>query len=47
VAKKLRCYLGLHRYVRRKTAGQVFKECRDCGKFLSIDDYQGEVPGPM
>jgi len=40
MAKKLRCYLGLHRYERRKTDdGQWYKECRDCGKFL-------DMPGP-
>ena len=45
MAKKLRCYLGLHRFVRRKNDdGRSYKECRDCGKFLSIDDYQGEMP---
>jgi hypothetical protein len=39
--KKLRCYLGLHRYERRLTDdGQRYKECRDCGKFL-------DMPGPF
>ena len=33
--KKLRCYLGLHRYERRRTQeGDAYKECRDCQKFL-------------
>lgn len=40
MAKKLRCYLGLHRFVRRKSDdGQWYEECRDCGKF-------GEIPPP-
>jgi hypothetical protein len=31
--KKLRCYLGLHRYQRRQTEeGEAYKECRDCAK---------------
>ena len=39
VAKKLRCYLGLHRFVRRKTDdGKSYKECRDCGKYMQIYD---------
>ncbi len=44
--KKLRCYLGFHRWQRVKQ-GRVkgpgesgwYKECRDCGKF-------GEIPPP-
>jgi len=39
MAKKLRCYLGLHRYQRRVTDdGKPYKECRDCGKFLDLHD---------
>jgi hypothetical protein len=31
--KKLRCYLGLHRFERRRTEdGAAYKECRDCEK---------------
>jgi hypothetical protein len=45
MAKKLRCYLGLHRYVQRKTDdGQSYKECRDCGKFV---DVPKAVVGPF
>jgi len=37
VAKKLRCYLGLHRFVRRQNDdGEPYKECRDCGKYSHI-----------
>jgi hypothetical protein len=33
--KKLRCYLGLHHYERRRTEeGEAYKECRDCQRFL-------------
>jgi hypothetical protein len=41
IVKKLRCYLGLHRYERRRTdEGTWYKECRDCGKFV-------DVPAPL
>jgi hypothetical protein len=34
MAKKLRCYLGLHRYQNRRTdQGERYKQCRDCEKF--------------
>lgn len=34
MAKKLRCYLGLHRYQRLRTDdGDLYKQCRDCEKF--------------
>ena len=37
VAKKLRCYLGLHRFVGRQSDdGQPYKECRDCGKYSHV-----------
>ena len=33
MAKRLRCYFGWHRWVRKvDPAGQVFAQCRDCGK---------------
>ena len=33
MSKKLRCYLGLHHYERRRTEeGEAYKECRDCQK---------------
>jgi hypothetical protein len=33
VAKKLRCYLGWHRWVKKVgPSGQVYAQCRDCGK---------------
>lgn len=39
MAKKLRCYLGLHRYERRRTEdGKWYQECRYCGKFRDIPD---------
>ena len=37
MAKRLRCYLGLHSWQRIRTEdGQWFKECRACGKFSDI-----------
>ncbi len=46
LAKKLRCYLGLHRFVRRRNDdGQWYEECRDCGKFMIIDERE-PVGGP-
>lgn len=39
VAKRLRCYLGLHRWqTLRAEGGGWFKQCRDCGRFRDIDD---------
>jgi hypothetical protein len=36
MAKRLRCYLGLHRYERRRTEeGKWYEECRSCGKFVT------------
>jgi hypothetical protein len=41
MAKRLRCYLGLHGFERRRTDdGRWYKECRDCGKFLNISEPQ-------
>jgi hypothetical protein len=40
VAKKLRCYLGFHRWVTAVTGGERYLRCRDCGK------YGGEPPAP-
>jgi len=38
--KKLRCYLGLHRWQRLRTdGGPWYNNCRDCGKF-------GDIPPP-
>jgi hypothetical protein len=37
VAKRLRCYLGFHRWVdHRSDDGQPYRKCRYCGKFLDI-----------
>jgi hypothetical protein len=44
VAKKLRCYLGLHRFVLRKREGRSYKECRDCGKYV---DTSEPMPPPF
>jgi hypothetical protein len=45
--KKLRCYFGLHRFVRRRNDdGQWYDECRDCGKFMIIDERE-PVGGPQ
>ena len=39
--KKLRCYLGLHRWqVLKADGGGAYKKCRDCGKFSDIPDWQ-------
>jgi hypothetical protein len=39
MAKKLRCYLGLHRWrtLQAEGGGGWYKECRDCGRFRDID----------
>jgi hypothetical protein len=38
MAKRLRCYLRLHRWeTRRAEGGGMYKECRDCGKFGEIE----------
>jgi hypothetical protein len=36
--KKLRCYLGFHRWVTSVTEGERYLTCRDCRK------YGGEPP---
>jgi hypothetical protein len=33
MAKRLRCYLRSHRWVEKVQAGEVYYECRDCGKY--------------
>lgn len=39
MVKRLRCYLGLHRYEPRRTDdGKWYKECRFCGKFLDVPE---------
>jgi hypothetical protein len=47
MAKRLRCYLGLHSWKRvRGDDGQVsYKECRACGKFVDISDFTGGMLG--
>jgi hypothetical protein len=47
MGKKLLCYLGLHRYVRHRTAdGGWYKECRRCGKFQDAGPGRvGRQPG--
>jgi hypothetical protein len=32
MAKKLRCYLRSHRWVKKVQAGLSYYQCRDCGK---------------
>jgi hypothetical protein len=41
MAKRLRCYLGFHRWQRVKGEGDAgwYQLCRDCGKF-------GDIPPP-
>jgi hypothetical protein len=39
VLKKLRCRLGLHRWVRHVTDdGKSFRRCRDCDKYRDTPD---------
>ena len=41
MAKRLRCYLGFHRWQRLQAeGGGLYKKCRDCGKFSDIPDFQ-------
>jgi hypothetical protein len=45
MAKKLRCWLGIHRFERHKTGdGKWYKECRYCGKFLNISEPLPPAP---
>jgi len=40
MAKSVLCYIGLHRWLRKRAVdGQFYNECRRCGKF-------GEIPPP-
>jgi hypothetical protein len=41
MAKKLRCYLGMHRWVRKVQADQPYYECKDCGKDRDPYDPSG------
>ena len=38
MAKRLRCYFGLHRWQRLKSEGGEgwYKQCRDCGKYRDL-----------
>jgi hypothetical protein len=39
VAKKLRCWLGFHRWVRHfNDEGKTFRRCADCDKFRDAPD---------
>jgi len=40
MAKRLRCYLGFHRWqvLRVKNGDGHYKECRDCRKFKDMTD---------
>jgi hypothetical protein len=31
MSRRLRCYLGLHRWVRKWQGDKMYLECRDCG----------------
>ena len=33
MAKRLRCYLRLHRWVEKVQAGELYYECRNCGRY--------------
>jgi hypothetical protein len=37
MGKKLRCYVGFHRWqTLRAEGGGAYKKCQDCGKFSDI-----------
>lgn len=37
MAKRFRCYLGLHRWQQLQSeGGGAYKKCQDCGKFSDI-----------
>jgi hypothetical protein len=39
MAKRLRCYLGRHRWqTLRAVGGGAYKKCRNCGKYNDIPD---------
>ena len=41
MAKRLRCYLGFHRWqLLQAEGGGIYKKCRDCRKFKDIPDNQ-------
>jgi len=46
MAKRLRCYVGLHRWAQHVTEGESYLKCRDCGKYSdrasSIMRYGGK-----
>jgi hypothetical protein len=44
MAKKLRCYLGFHRWVDHVSDdGQPYRKCRHCGKFLDFAPPLGRI----
>jgi hypothetical protein len=45
MAKRLRCYLGRHRWVQKAQDGQFYFECRDCGKNRDPRPYSFVGPG--
>ena len=47
--KRLRCYLGLHRWQRLKGEGDAgwYLKCRDCGKYGEIPEGQIAPGGGM
>jgi hypothetical protein len=46
MAKKLRCYLRQHRWVRRVQANQAYYECRNCGKTRDPQALTSSFMGP-
>jgi hypothetical protein len=46
VAKKLRCYVGLHRWVETVREGEKYDLCRYCGKKTRKEDryFTGGAP---
>jgi hypothetical protein len=46
MAKKLRCYLGLHRWQSvHVDDGGFYRECRDCGKVRLPPEIQPPISG--
>jgi len=44
VAKRLRCYLGMHRWVRKSRERKSYEVCRDCGREMWPDERY--IPPP-
>jgi hypothetical protein len=36
MAKKLGCYVGIHRFERKTVDGKWYKDCADCGRQIEL-----------